>query len=83
MQMQKEQKYISNIEYLNIAQMKSLHRIEIKRLRAMIERYEKVSPRLRDNISVLQLGEAINHQKAMLNEITSYIEKLENFFTKR
>lgn len=77
--MDREQKhYIHNIEYLNVAQLKSLHKIEITRLRDMIARYDKVLPSKRGKIDVRQLSAAIDEQKALLDELCKYIDKLEN-----
>jgi hypothetical protein len=77
-----EHKYIRNIEYLNIAQLKALHHIEIDRIVKMKERYKKALPSERNKIDFQQLDMAIRIQQEMLDEIAHYINKLESFFIK-
>jgi hypothetical protein len=72
------QKYISNIAYMNIAQLKSLHKIEHTRLVVMRQRQEEGRLPRKSLIDIQQFADALHHQEAIVKEFAEQIEKLEN-----
>jgi hypothetical protein len=65
-----------NIEYMNIAQLKSLHKKEVAALKQMRE--SKVLPRINIELFSEQKAFAIQQQQAYVDLLASKIQVLEN-----